>query len=65
LASVIEYLGEDYPLYFNDLREVPILLTSKKIFAAHLYLSKMNKTELSIDFFTKQIMNISYTHFTK
>ena len=65
LAPVVEYLGEDYPLYFNHLQEVPTLLTSKKIFAAHLYLSRMNKTELSIEYFTKQLMNISYGHFTK
>jgi hypothetical protein len=65
LDSVIEYLGEDYPLYFNHLQEVPNLLTSKKIFAAHLYLSRMDKTELSIEFFTKQLMNISHTHFIK
>jgi hypothetical protein len=65
LVSVVEYLGEDYPLYFNDLQEIPILLTSKNIFAAHLYLSRMDKSELSIEFFTKKIMNISHAHFIK
>ena len=58
LESVVEYLGEDYPLYFKDLKDVPSLLISNNILKAHLYLKKLDKSQLSIDFFTKKLMNI-------
>lgn len=65
LSSVIEYLGVNYPLYFNDLNEVPNLLTNAKIMEAHQYLCKMNKEDLSIDYFTKQIINITNKKFVE
>jgi hypothetical protein len=44
LPAVIEYLGEDYPLYFNDLEEVEkILKNDSLIKSAHEYLIKMYK----------------------
>jgi hypothetical protein len=64
LPPIIDYLGEDYPLYFNELNEVPDLLINEKILAAHNYLTKINKDELSIDLFTKKIMEIGYSHFS-
>lgn len=64
LPQIFEYLPEDYPLYFNDLDEIPNLLTNKKILAAHNYLTKMEKKDLSIDFFTKKITEITYSHFS-
>jgi hypothetical protein len=64
LSPIIDYLGEDYPLYFNELNEVPDLLINEKILDAHNYLTKINKDELSIDLFTKKIMEIGYTHFS-
>ena len=64
LPPIIDYLGEDYPLYFKDLDEIPNLLTNKKILAAHNYLTKMEKKDLSIDFFTKKIMEITHSHFS-
>lgn len=39
IPSTIELLGEDYPLFFNDIDEVPALLTMQTIEAAHVYLS--------------------------
>jgi hypothetical protein len=63
LEPVIEYLGADYPLYFNNLLEVPDLLTNEKLLEAHYYLSKMNKDDLSIDYFTKNIINITNENF--
>ena len=64
LSPIIDYLGEDYPLYFNELNEVPDLLINEKILDAHNYLTKINKDELSIDLFTKKIMEIGYVHFS-
>jgi hypothetical protein len=60
IEPIVEYLGDDYPLYFTDLEEVPKLLTDTKILEAHQYLSKMNKNNLDINYFVKSIMSINY-----
>jgi hypothetical protein len=61
IEPVVEYLGEDYPLYFEKLEEVPLLLhNSIKILEAHNYLCKMDKRDLSIDYFVKNLINIHY-----
>jgi hypothetical protein len=65
LPPIVEYLGENYPLYFDDLNEVSSLLTNEKLLDAHNYLCKMNKDELSIDYFTKQIINIANKNFVE
>ena len=40
----MEYLGKDYPLYFNDIEHAERLLADdNKIIDAHLYLKNMNK----------------------
>jgi len=57
--AVVEYLGEDYPLYYNDLNEVSSLLTDEKILEAHNYLCNKDKSDLSLAHFTKQLMNIT------
>ena len=46
--AVEEYLGKDYPLYFSTIEEIPSLLTESKIIAGHEYLSKKDKSFLSI-----------------
>lgn len=38
------YLGANYPLFFDDLREVPHLLSPENIFRAHEYLCRLDKT---------------------
>ena len=38
IPGVIDYLGEDYPLYFNTLEEIPNLLTDDNIYKANQYL---------------------------
>jgi hypothetical protein len=63
IEPVIEYLGESYPLYFEDLKDVPKLLINEKILEAHIYLTKLNKQELFIDEFTKKIINLTYSSF--
>ena len=63
LPGVIDYLGEDYPLYFKTLEEVPNLLTYENIFKANQYLMNMKKDDLDIDFFTKELMTILYNSF--
>jgi hypothetical protein len=60
IGGIVEYLGEDYPLYFDTLEDVPNLLNIDKIQQAHEYLVNLNKEELSIDFFLKKINTIIY-----
>jgi hypothetical protein len=59
LPSVVEYLGEDYPLYYNTLAELssfknPKFLTTQVDLASQ-YLSKMNKSHVSLDIFNKKV----------
>jgi hypothetical protein len=62
IGGVSEYLGENYPLYFKNLDEVPNLLNIEKIMEAYEYLVNMNKDELSIDYFIKKLNTIIYSH---
>jgi hypothetical protein len=59
LPGVVEYLGEDYPLYFNTLDDVKeILSNNDKIYAAYYYLyNKKDKHELSFDYFYKALVS--------
>jgi hypothetical protein len=41
--AIVEYLGEDYPLFYDDPNEIPSLLNDKKINEAHLYLKRLQK----------------------
>jgi hypothetical protein len=56
--AVVEYLGEGYPLYFNELKQASALLEdSKNIRKAHEYLTKMDKKKFRRDSFVKSIYN--------
>lgn len=64
LPAIVEYLGEDYPLYFRDIRQASSLSrNTDKIIQAHEYLKNNNKLRdnLSIDKFT----SIFYTECDK
>ena len=54
----MEYLGEDYPLYFDNLEEVSNLLSIENITKAHNYMKQLNKDYLNVEYFKKQFMNI-------
>jgi hypothetical protein len=63
LPAVVEYLGEDYPLYYNNIDEVPKLLQIKffkenKIKKAHKYLTEMNKDFLKIETFINSLKKL-------
>lgn len=53
--AVIEYLGPDYPLFYDDITEVPMLLTRVRLHAAHNYLREIDKTEFSIASFVDRL----------
>lgn len=56
LPSTEQYLGEEYPLFFNHPEEIPSLLC--KVKEAHDYLRNLDKSDLDIDYFKKQILRV-------
>lgn len=61
-AGVIEYLGENYPLYFDNLEEVNDLLQFEKIRETQLYLKNMNKEDISMEFFKNKFIEVLYNY---
>lgn len=57
LPSTIEYLGENYPLFYDNYNSENELFTYENILNAHNYLKKMNKQHLSLHNFVKKIYN--------
>ncbi len=62
LPAVVEYLGENYPLYYNNINDVPLLLKRRwfnnKIKKAHKYLKHMNKDFLNVNNFINLLNKI-------
>ena len=59
LDPVVEYLGEEYPLYFTDLGEIPTLLTPEKVCKARVYLKtrmRLIRTETFVNDFRTQVL---------
>lgn len=48
IPPVVEYLGPEYPLYYDRLEDVETLVTDKAIFNAHMYLSLKDMTPFSM-----------------
>lgn len=56
LPGSIEYLGEDYPFYFDDLEEAELKIQNKQLIdQTHEYLKKMKKDSFSIKNFLFEI----------
>jgi polysaccharide pyruvyl transferase WcaK-like protein len=63
LPAVEEYLGVNYPLYYNTLEEVPIILKNKRlIVSASKYLSHMNKDDLKIEKFIEFLSKTQFIY---
>ena len=60
VGGVADYLGEDYPLYYKDHREIQSLMTVEKIREGYEYLAKMDKTDLTHTYFTNCFLNAMY-----
>ena len=61
--SSIEYLGENYPLFYNSIEEFQMLLHDTKILnnmidRSRSYLQKMDITDLSFSYFNSEIMKL-------
>ncbi len=57
LPATMTLLGEDYPLFFNEMSEVPALLSRQQITDAHMYLRQMDKTNLTGEYFLESFVN--------
>lgn len=58
LPAVEEYLGKDYPLYFEDLDHASTLVyDEEKIYQAHLYLKNMDKRWISGTYFANDLIS--------
>lgn len=57
IPSVVELLGEKYPLYYQNLNEIKSLINDKKIYSAYTYLKSLDKKPLNISYFMSQFIN--------
>ena len=56
LPAVVEYCGEDYPLYFDDLDHASRLLCdTDKIIEAHLHFKNMDRRWLGGSYFAADV----------
>ena len=56
LPAVVEYLGENYPLFYKDIQHAHSLLSNKKnILKAHKYLKKLDKSKFTIEHFIHKL----------
>ena len=53
--AVAEYLGDDYPLFYDAIDEVHALLTGPALREAHEYLHALNKRDLRIEHFIEEV----------
>lgn len=56
LPAIVEVLGEGYPLYYENMDDVPALITLDNITSAYNYLVNMDKDALRIESFMKSIV---------
>ena len=57
IEGVVEYLGEDYPLYFTKLSQITNLIKTENIIKAHEYLKNMDKSDININYFINNLIN--------
>jgi hypothetical protein len=65
LEGTIDYLGENYPLFFDNIEEIDSLLDVRKIKEAHLYLKKMDKNKFKSEIFVQHLFDLVYDNFMK
>jgi hypothetical protein len=59
LPAVVEYLGEDYPLYYENDSELELLHNpnyfQKMVAAANIYITQMDKTKINLQYFNRKL----------
>ncbi|MCA9138732.1 MAG: hypothetical protein KDB00_18300 [Planctomycetales bacterium] len=57
LPAIEEYLGADYPLFYEDISDADALLNDSVLFNAHKHLSEINVTAFSGEAFRRNVQN--------
>jgi len=60
--AAVEYLGPDYPLFYDDFEKAHHLLDVGKCLQAHQYLKNMDMSDLSLDFFIQRLLETIREH---
>lgn len=56
LPALEEYLGKDYPLFFDRIEDATELFALDKIFAGHSYLKRLDKRPLTGEYFRSHLI---------
>ena len=61
IPPVVDYLGEDYPLYFNEIEEIEEIINNHNLLLArfnkaHIYLEKLDKYDITTDYFNSEML---------
>lgn len=64
LPAIVEYIGHDYPLLFNNVSEIEEVLQDKQLLQyqltlAHEYLNNIDMSDLTHDSFTSSLLSIA------
>lgn len=62
LPSIVEIVGEGYPLLYNNLEEGSKLLTLENILAAHEHLKSLDKRRYAMEYFVEKIASSKAWH---
>lgn len=57
LPATMDLLGLEYPFFYDDLEQIPEMLTLTRVEEAHLYLRQMDKTKLSGEYFLQSFVD--------
>lgn len=57
-----EYLGKDYPLFYDHIDEIPDLLVPDNVVAAHYHLKEMDRSWTNVDNFRKGLVSAYREH---
>ena len=59
IPGTVALLGANYPLFYNNISDVSLLLTANKIRSGYKYLDKLDNTKYTIDFFVTQMETVA------
>ena len=66
LPATEEYLGVEYPLFFETLDQVPKILADENlIFRAHQYLLRLDKSDIQLRYFSQSLLQIGINEISK
>lgn len=57
IPPTVELLGEDYPLFYDHISDIPKLLTVEKISEAHGHISDLNHNIYRLDYFVNSLLS--------